>query len=59
VNTHEPKQTEHDNAPPEPPDADAKAPWCEPKLAFVEPELKKQGEMTELTGQGFFGTFTP
>jgi hypothetical protein len=59
VNNHEPKKPEHRRATPEPPAAPLKAPWCEPKLAFVEPELRKQGEMTELTGQGFFGTFIP
>jgi hypothetical protein len=39
--------------------APEKAPWHEPKLTFVEPELKKQGDMTKLTGQGFFGTVVP
>jgi hypothetical protein len=39
-----------------PPD---KQPWQEPKLAFVEPKLTKHGELTAVTGQGFFGTFVP
>ena len=33
--------------------------WQEPKLAFVEPKLTKHGGLEELTGQGFFGGFTP
>ena len=36
-----------------------KQPWQEPKLAFVEPKLTKHGELTAVTGQGFFGTFMP
>ena len=32
--------------------------WEEPKLAFVEPMLTRQGELKELTG-GFFGSFSP
>jgi hypothetical protein len=39
--------------------ATAKKPWQEPKLAFVEPKLTKQGSLEEVTGQGFFGGFTP
>ena len=31
----------------------------EPKLTFVEPKLTKQGDATKITGQGFFGTFSP
>jgi hypothetical protein len=33
--------------------------WQEPKLAFVEPVLTKDGDVGELTGEGFFGTFVP
>jgi hypothetical protein len=36
-----------------------KKPWQEPKLAFVEPKLTKHGTLEEVTGQGFFGGFTP
>ena len=36
-----------------------KKPWQEPKLAFVEPKLTKHGSLEEITGQGFFGGFTP
>ena len=36
-----------------------KKPWEEPKLAFVEPKLTKHGSLEEITGQGFFGGFTP
>jgi hypothetical protein len=35
-----------------------KAPWQEPKLAFVEPKLTPHGELKHVTG-AFFGTFTP
>lgn len=31
----------------------------EPKLTFVEPKLTKHGDATKITGQGFFGTFSP
>ena len=33
--------------------------WQEPQLTFVEPELTKQGDLTTVTGEGFFGTFIP
>jgi hypothetical protein len=36
-----------------------KEPWQEPKLTFVEPTLTKHGSLQEVTGQGFFGGFTP
>jgi hypothetical protein len=36
-----------------------KRPWQEPKLTFVEPTLTKHGTLQELTGQGFFGGFSP
>jgi len=37
---------------------ESKQMWEEPKLAFVEPKLTKQGGLKEITA-GFFGTFTP
>lgn len=37
----------------------SKKPFQEPKLEFIEPKLVKHGDATELTKQGFFGTFTP
>jgi len=39
-------------------EAESKQTWEEPKLAFVEPKLTKQGGLKEITA-GFFGTFTP
>jgi hypothetical protein len=36
--------------------AQPRSAWSEPKLLFVEPVLRKQGDLLELTGQGFFGT---
>lgn len=42
---------------PAPSSSTGKAPWQEPKLAFVEPKLTKHGQLEEITG--FFGTFTP
>lgn len=36
-----------------------KKPWQEPKLAFIEPKLTKHGKLEKLTGEGFFGGFTP
>ena len=39
--------------------ADGKEPWQEPKLSFVEPKLTKHGSLEEVTGEGFFGGFTP
>jgi hypothetical protein len=36
-----------------------KKPWQEPKLAFVEPKLTKHGSLEEITGDSFFGGFTP
>jgi hypothetical protein len=39
--------------------APGKQPWQEPKLTFIEPTLTKHGTLQELTGQGFFGPFTP
>ena len=41
-----------------PPTAD-KQPWHEPKLTFVEPTLTVHGDLTQVTGQGYFGGFTP
>ena len=37
----------------------AKKPFLEPKLAFIEPKLTKHGDATKITQQGFFSTFTP
>jgi hypothetical protein len=42
-----------------PPVRKAPLPWEEPRLEFVEPELVKQGDVKQLTADGFFGTFTP
>jgi hypothetical protein len=39
-------------------DTSPKKQWQAPKLAFVDPVLKKHGNVTEVTGQ-FFGGFTP
>ena len=39
--------------------AGTKRAWQEPKLEFVEPKLVKQGEMKQITAQGFIGTFVP
>ena len=36
-----------------------KQPWQEPKLTFIEPTLTQHGTLQELTGQGFFGGFSP
>jgi hypothetical protein len=36
-----------------------KKPWQEPKLVFVEPKLTKHGSLEEITGQSFFGGFSP
>ena len=38
---------------------ETRRPWQEPKLEFVEPKLVKQGEMKQITAQGFVGTFVP
>ena len=40
-------------------DKEAKRPFQEPKLKFIDPEVVKHGDATQLTKQGFFGTFTP
>ena len=42
-----------------PSQSEARRPWQEPKLEFVEPKLVKQGEMKQITAQGFVGTFVP
>lgn len=39
--------------------ATARQPWHEPKLTFVEPQLTVHGDLQTVTGQGFFGGFTP
>ena len=36
-----------------------KQPWQEPKLAFVEPKVTSHGDLKQVTGDGFFGGFTP
>jgi hypothetical protein len=45
---------------------EAEAPPCarqavlgDPKLAFVKPKLTKHGSLKEVTGEGFFGGFSP
>jgi hypothetical protein len=30
-----------------------------PQLAFVEPKLTAHGDLKQVTGEGFFGGFTP
>jgi hypothetical protein len=37
----------------------SKQPWQEPRLKFIEPTLTQHGKLEELTGQGFFGGFSP
>ena len=59
MNSHEPQQPEVDRTGSELVESEPKTPWSEPKLAFVEPQVKKHGDVVELTGEGFFGTFTP
>ncbi len=52
----------HDSKNPQDQPVDATASrqtWQEPRVTFVEPELVKQGEMKQITTQGFFGTFVP
>ena len=51
-----PQQDEPEPAASQSPD---KKPWQEPKLTFVEPKLTKHGSLEEVTGQAFFGGFTP
>jgi hypothetical protein len=36
-----------------------KQPWQEPKLAYVEPKVTAHGDLKQVTGDGFFGGFTP
>jgi hypothetical protein len=38
--------------------ASSKAPWQEPKLAYIEPKLTTHGKLEEVTA-GFLGGFTP
>lgn len=40
-------------------ESQVKKPFSEPKLSFIEPKLTKHGDATQITQQGFFGTFTP
>ena len=39
--------------------APGKKQWQDPKLAFVEPKLRKRGDVKDVTGLGFFGAFSP
>jgi len=41
------------------PERTPKAPFEEPKLAFIQPQLVKHGDATKVTKNGFFGTFEP
>ena len=59
MNTDDNQQQKRDSPPALATSAHEKPAWCEPKLTFVEPVLTKEGNVTELTGQGFFGTFIP
>ena len=36
-----------------------KQPWVTPQVSFVPPRLTKHGGLTKVTGQGFFGGFSP
>jgi hypothetical protein len=51
--------SQHEEQSPAAPQPADKKPWQEPKLTFVEPKLTKHGSMEEVTGQSFFGAFTP
>lgn len=48
-----------DQEPSTTPTAPEKQPWQEPKLAFVEPKVTPHGDLKKVTGDGFFGGFTP
>jgi hypothetical protein len=48
----------HDKPEAAAPAIEARQPWQEPKLAFVEPKLTHHGTVQEVTGQSF-GTFEP
>jgi hypothetical protein len=37
----------------------AKRPYVKPQVTFVPPQLTKHGGLTKVTGQGFFGGFSP
>ena len=52
-----PQQPDGQESTPAP--SSGKTPWQQPKLTFVEPKLTKQGSLEEVTGQGFFGAFSP
>jgi hypothetical protein len=43
----------------QPPSSSGKKPWHEPKLTFVEPKLTEHGSLEKVTGEGFFGGFSP
>lgn len=34
-------------------------PFAEPKLTFIEPKLTRHGDVTRITGNGFFSAFVP
>jgi hypothetical protein len=51
--SHEPEATGGTASP-----TSGKAPWQEPKLAFIEPKLTTHGKLEDVTA-GFFGGFTP
>lgn len=36
-----------------------KQPWVKPQVTFVKPQLTKHGGLAKVTGQGFFGAFSP
>jgi hypothetical protein len=55
--TDHPISPDHHAAPSPRQEHAAKARWQRPKLTFVEPTLTKQGDIKELTGYGFFGSF--
>jgi hypothetical protein len=37
----------------------AKQPWVKPQVTFVPPQLTRHGGLAKVTGQGFFGGFSP
>jgi hypothetical protein len=41
------------------PTSAAKRPWVTPQVTFVPPQLTKHGSLARVTGQGFFGGFSP
>jgi hypothetical protein len=53
------REVSRNTADPATPSEVVKRSWEEPKLKFVEPKLTKEGDLVQLTAQGFFGTFVP